>query len=195
MTAIFANCPSMARVPDRTSGRTGGAPMPFRNSGAARLSRRGRQGGRRYQPHRSGAEHLQVISVRPISGRVRQDHDGGGILPNISSCMDLQVLANRSTSKSAGEPLALHGYQPEFDIRRRTRRFMARSATTSAGAIEGDRPSDYFPGLDIARAISNSWSSSTKSESAQREEIAGRPVHRAGRAVRSARRRRIRRRV
>ena len=106
----------------------------------------GGKAGRRYQPHRSGNEHLQVISVANFKG-------GSGKTTTAAHLAQYLVLHGYRVLAIDLDPQAslsaLHGYQPEFDIGENE---------TLYGAIRYDggrrnlkeivRPT-YFPGLDI----------------------------------------------
>jgi chromosome partitioning protein len=106
----------------------------------------GGKAGRRYQPHRSGSEHLQVISVANFKG-------GSGKTTTAAHLAQYLVLHGYRVLAIDLDPQAslsaLHGYQPEFDIGENE---------TLYGAIRYDggrrnlkeivRPT-YFPGLDI----------------------------------------------
>ncbi len=106
----------------------------------------GGKAGRRYQPHRSGSEHLQVISVANFKG-------GSGKTTTAAHLAQYLVLRGYRVLAIDLDPQAslsaLHGYQPEFDIGENE---------TLYGAIRYDggrrnlkeivRPT-YFPGLDI----------------------------------------------
>jgi chromosome partitioning protein len=106
----------------------------------------GGKAGRRYQPHRNGNEHLQVISVANFKG-------GSGKTTTAAHLAQYLVLHGYRVLAIDLDPQAslsaLHGYQPEFDIGENE---------TLYGAIRYDggrrnlkeivRPT-YFPGLDI----------------------------------------------
>jgi chromosome partitioning protein len=101
---------------------------------------------RRYLPHRSGSEHLQVIAVVNFKGGSGKTTTAAHLAQHLTLkgqrvlAIDLDPQASLS---------ALHGYQPEFDIGENE---------TLYGAIRYDadrrdlsqliRPT-YFPGLDI----------------------------------------------
>ncbi|WOJ91651.1 plasmid partitioning protein RepA (plasmid) [Methylocapsa polymorpha] len=102
--------------------------------------------GRRYVPHRQGAEHLQIVTVVNFKGGSGKTTTSAHLAQYLALkgyrilAIDLDPQASLS---------ALHGFQPEFDVGENETLYGAIRYDEGRRDITEVIKSTYFPGLDI----------------------------------------------